>query len=83
MKTALILSVLLAGCATGEPIDPARAAIIMQMLGNQSAANNAAWQNMQSNPVFQRQQPVYQAPVSPTVNCMTTGGPYSLYTTCR
>ncbi len=77
--------IILAGCATGpqEPIDPARAAILMQMIGNQNAANAAAWQNMQSNPVFQRQQPVYQAPVSPAVNCMTTGGPYSLYTTCR
>ncbi len=83
MKAALILSVFLVGCATGpqEPVDPARAAIIMQMLGNQQAANAAAWQNMQSNPVFQRQQPLYQAPQGP-VRCVTRHIAGTSYTDC-
>jgi len=82
---ALIYSacIVLAGCATGpqEPIDPARAAIIMQMMGNQQAANNAAWQQMQSNPVFQRQQPLYQAPQGP-VRCVTRHIGGTSYTDC-
>lgn len=82
----LAACIALTGCASGPPMSPQEAAIIMQMLGNQQAANAQAWQNMQSNPVFQRQQvaPVYVAPQPrPVINCTTTGNAYALYTNCR
>jgi len=82
MKAVLALCVVLAGCATGpqEPIDPARAAIIMQMLGNQQAAHADAWQQMQSNPAFQRQQPLNTAPGP--VRCVTRHIGGTSYTDC-
>jgi hypothetical protein len=73
----------LAGCASGPPMTPQEAAIVMQMMNNQQAANNAAWQNMQSNPVFQRQQPLYQAPQrSGPVRCTTRHIGGTSYTDC-
>jgi hypothetical protein len=83
MKALIAVAcIALAGCAT-EPMSPQEAAIVMQMLGNQQAASNAAWQNMQSNPVFQRQQPLYQAPQrSGPVRCTTRHIGGTSYTDC-
>lgn len=78
-------AIALAGCGTMEPLTPQEAMVIMQMQQGQAANNAAMWQNMQTNPVFQRMptpQPVYTPPPR-QIQCTTTGGMYSLYTTCR
>jgi hypothetical protein len=79
MKLTLALSaVVLAGCASGPPMSPQEAAIVMQMIGNQQAANNAMMQNMRANPVFQRQQPLSTSPV----RCVTRHIGGTSYTDC-
>jgi hypothetical protein len=85
MKALIAVAcIALAGCAAPEPMNPAQAAILMQMMGNQQAANAAMMQNMQANPVFQRQQqPVYQAPQrSRPISCTTRHVGGTSYTDC-
>jgi len=73
-----VASIILAGCASGPPMSPQEAAVVMQMIGNQQAANNAMVQNMQANPVFQRQQPLTTSPV----RCVTRHIGGTSYTDC-
>lgn len=94
MKTTIALAaVLLTGCAGMEPMTPEQAAVFIQMQQAQQANNMMLMQNMQSNPVFQRQQvpapayvvprPAYQEPtrMAPT-NCTTNMLGGSAFTTC-
>ena len=74
-KLFFVVSLALVGCASGpsEPMTPEQALVIQQMVANQQANNNATMQNMQANPLFQRQptvQPIYTAPPRP-VQCQT------------
>ena len=72
------------GCSGFGDITPEQAAVIMRMNQNQIANNNAMMQNMQANPVFQRQ-PVYVAPtVRPNNNirCVTRSIGGTSYTDC-
>jgi hypothetical protein len=83
---APLLAAALTGCAGFGDISPEQAAVLMNMQHTQQANNAAMWQNMQSNPVYQRQQPLYTAPAPqprPVTRCVTTNSGYSLYTTCQ
>jgi hypothetical protein len=86
MKLALALSaVVLAGCGTMDPLTPEQAAVLMYM--NRPYIQPTQTVQPIYRPVYA--QPQQAAPAWPTpaprqsLNCTTTNGGYSLYTTCR
>jgi hypothetical protein len=82
-KLLLAASLSLTGCAGFGDITPEQAAVLINMQRSQ------AQQVYVQPPIYAAPRPLYVAPqpvyVAPrqSINCVTTNGGYSLYTTCR
>lgn len=83
MKVAIAAALLLlAGCDT-TPLTPEQASVLIQMNQTQQANNAALFTNMQNNPLFQRQQPLYTQPArTRPLNCVTRHVGSTSYTDC-
>lgn len=81
-KLFLLASLALTGCAGMEPLTPQEAAAIMYMQRGYQAPQTV-YQPVYVQPV-QPQAPIWNTPAQrPRINCTTTNGGYSLYTTCQ
>lgn len=83
MKFAIALAAIaMTGCASMEPLTPEQAAALMYMQRGYQAPQTV-YQPVYVQPV-QPQAPIWNTPAPrPRINCTTTNGGYSLYTTCQ